>query len=122
MLAGRGGRVLVWDLSVRAAARAIARGRRFGAGLDAIAADVERLPFEDRSFDLVYVHDGLHHLEDPLVGLAEMARVARLGVSVDEQALARVTEIAIRLRAAGRVEEAGNVIARVDPDLSSSRD
>ena len=121
MLARRGGRVLVSDLSAHAAARAVVRGRRFGAELDAVAVDAESLPFADRAFDLVYVHDGLHHLQDPLVGLAEMARVARRAVSVNEPALARATEIAIRLRAAARVEDAGNVIARVDPGVIAER-
>jgi ubiquinone/menaquinone biosynthesis C-methylase UbiE len=43
-------------------------------------ADAERLPFPDRSIDVVYVHDGLHHLARPEAGLAEMTRVARLAV------------------------------------------
>ncbi|MCA1571279.1 MAG: class I SAM-dependent methyltransferase [Chloroflexi bacterium] len=33
----------------------------------AVVADVEHLPYADRSLDMVYVHDGLHHLSDPMV-------------------------------------------------------
>ena len=47
-----------------------------------IVADIEHLPFTDRSFDVVLVHDGLHHLEQPRTGLTEMARVASHWVSV----------------------------------------
>lgn len=115
MLVRRGGQVLCSDLSVHASARALERGRLLGLAIDAVVADVEALPFADQSFDLVYVHDGLHHLQDPFAGLAEIARVARRAVSINEPARARATEIAIRLGAAGRMEEAGNVIARIDP-------
>ncbi len=34
----------------------------------------DRLPFEDRSFDLVYAMDVLHHCPDPPAALADMAR------------------------------------------------
>ena len=63
--------------------------RRHGLEIEAVTADATRLPFADRSFDVVLVHDGLHHLEDPWLGLAEMARVARHTVSVTEPAEAR---------------------------------
>jgi SAM-dependent methyltransferase len=114
-LARTGARVVVADLSLEAVRRALERARRQGLSLGGVVADVERLPFADRSFDLVYVHDGLHHLEDPLVGLAEMSRVARRAVSVNEPADARVTALAVRVGFAYEVEDAGNPVARVDP-------
>src|SRR5829696_5050670 len=44
------------DLSVGAAARTRERARRFGVELLSVIADVEHLPFADRSFDVVFVH------------------------------------------------------------------
>ena len=76
-------------------------------------ADAEHLPFADRSVDIVYVHDGLHHLSDPLVGLAEMCRVARTCVMVTEPSRAAVTDIAVRLGIALEEEDAGNRVERV---------
>jgi ubiquinone/menaquinone biosynthesis C-methylase UbiE len=79
-------------------------------------ADAERLPFRDRSFDLVYVHDGLHHLERPEAALAEMTRVARRAVSVTEPARAAATALAMRLGMAQDQEEAGNRVRRLTLD------
>src|SRR5665213_863504 len=46
--------------------------------------DVENLSFPDQSFDVVFVHAGLHHCHSPHRGLTEMYRVARLMVIVIE--------------------------------------
>jgi SAM-dependent methyltransferase len=119
-IARLGARVVVADISPGAARRARERARRHGFELIVVVADAERLPFPDRSVDLVYVHDGLHHLEDPLIGLAEMARVARVAVSVNEPARAAATRLAVRLRLSEEREEAGNEVARVDPDAITS--
>lgn len=112
-LARAGARVVTSDLSAGAARRALERSRRFGVPLVSIVADAERLPFADRAIDLVYVHDGLHHLEDPLEGLAEMARVAAWAVSVTEPARAAATALAVRAGVALEREEAGNRVARL---------
>ncbi len=112
-LAGAGARVISSDISLGAARRARERARRFGLTVTPIVADVEHLPFADRAVDLVYVHDGLHHLEQPATGLAEMARVAARAVSVTEPARALVTALAVRLGLALEREEAGNRVARV---------
>jgi len=114
-LARAGARVVVSDLSLEAVARALERARRRGLDIAGVVADIEALPFDDRSFDIVYVHDGLHHLQDPFAGLAEMARVASVAVSVNEPARAALTSLAIRLGAAQEEEEAGNRIERLDP-------
>lgn len=42
-----------------------------------LQADITELPFADRAFDLVICWEVLHHVPDPAVALAEMARVAR---------------------------------------------
>ena len=101
------------DISLGAARRVAERGRRFNVSLIPLVADVERLPFADRSFDLVFVHDGLHHLEDPMVGLREMARVARRAVSVNEPARANATRMAVNVGLSVEQEEAGNQVARM---------
>jgi SAM-dependent methyltransferase len=115
-LATAGARVVSSDISLGAARRARERGQRHGVPIDVIVADVEYLPFPDRSIDIVYVHDGLHHLERPLEGLAEMARVARGAVCVSEPAQAAVTRAAVRLGLALEQEEAGNRVGRLTLD------
>ena len=109
--------VVVCDLSVGAVLRAQERARRAGLPIRCVAGDVEALPFADGAFDGVYVHDGLHHLEDPLLGLREMARVADRFVSVTEPADAFATAIAVRLRIALEEEEAGNRVERLSPGV-----
>jgi ubiquinone/menaquinone biosynthesis C-methylase UbiE len=83
-------------------------------------ADVEQLPCADCSVDIVYVHDGLHHLSDPLVGLAEMCRVARRCVLITEPSRAAVTAIAVRLGIALDEEDAGNRVERVSAEQVSA--
>jgi SAM-dependent methyltransferase len=119
-LAGVGARVISSDLSFGAAGRVRERASRHGASIDPIVADIEHLPFADRSVDLVYVHDGLHHLENPSAGIAEMARVARRAVCISEPARARATAIGVRLGVAVDQEEAGNRVARLEPAAVSS--
>ncbi len=103
------------DLSIGAAQRTRDRARRYGLAITPIVADIEHLPFRDRAINLVYVHDGLHHLEQPALGLAEMARVAAHSISITEPARSLATEIAIRFGIAQRVEDAGNRVERLDP-------
>jgi len=112
-LARSGAEVISSDISLGAAKRALERSRRHGVPISAIVANAERLPFVDRSVDVVYVHDGLHHLENPLDGLAEMARVARHAVCVTEPSQAAVTALAVKLGISENVEEAGNRVARL---------
>ena len=113
-LARAGANVVSSDLSIGAAGRARERARRHGAQIDPIVADVEHLPFLDHSVDLVYVHDGLHHLEDPVAGIAEMARVARHAISITEPARAAATGLGVRLGVALEREKAGNRVARLE--------
>jgi SAM-dependent methyltransferase/uncharacterized protein YbaR (Trm112 family) len=114
-LARAGARVISSDLSLQAARRARERARRSGLAIFPIVADLERLPFADRGIDLVFVHDGLHHLERPLDGISEMSRVARRVLAVNEPVRAQATAIAVRLRLSVSREEAGNVVMRLDP-------
>jgi SAM-dependent methyltransferase len=113
LLARAGARVITSDLSPGAAIRAQERSRRYGIGFDVMVADVERLPFPDREVDVAYVHDGLHHLDDPLAGVREMARVARTAVCISEPADAFLTSLATRVGLAQHHEDAGNRVARL---------
>jgi SAM-dependent methyltransferase len=112
-LVGAGARVIVSDISVGVLLQARERARRFGLDTTLVAADVEALPFRDGSVDVAYVHDGLHHVEEPAVALGEMARVARRAVSVTEPARALATASAVRLGLAEDEEEAGNPVRRL---------
>ncbi len=51
--------------------------RRAGTVLEPLLYDGRRLPFDDRSTDLVYAVDVVHHADVPADLLKEMARVAR---------------------------------------------
>lgn len=112
-LAHAGARVISTDISLGAARRTRERAHRHGVRITSLVADVEHLPFADKSFDLVFVHDGLHHLERPIDGLAEMARVASKWVSVTEPARAAATALAVHAGLAKEIEEAGNAVARL---------
>jgi SAM-dependent methyltransferase len=115
-LAETGAHVLATDIALGAVARARRRAERYGFELEVVCADAESLPFRDSSIDFVYVHDGLHHLEDPFTGLAEMVRVARKGISLTEPADAAVTHLAVRAGIALAHEAAGNDVARLAPE------
>lgn len=110
-----GALVVSSDLSAGAAARAKARAARYDLSIQSIVADVEDLPYPDQSLDGVAVHDGLHHLSDPYLGLEEMARVARRWVIVSEPARAAITRVAIRFGWALEEEHSGNRVARLMP-------
>ena len=116
MLARAGARVLAFDISEGCASRAQTRAQRYGLHYVAVVADVEHLPLRRASADISYVHDGLHHLEDPSRGLREMMRVARRAVSVNEPASSLGTTIAVRMRLAVEREDAGNRVARLNLD------
>ena len=111
--AGVGAAVTGIDLSPASVARAQERFRRGGVAALFLAADAENLSFRDRSFDVVVVHDGLHHLDHPGRAICEMARVARDGILILEPAQAVLTRIAVWLGVAVDVETAGNEVQRL---------
>lgn len=107
--------VIASDISLGAARRCRERARRYGLQLFSLVADVEHLPFRDRSIPLVYVHDGLHHLDNPMAGLAEMMRVAADAISLTEPAEAAATAVAVRMGISLAYEAPGNRVARLQP-------
>jgi len=113
-LADAGAHVLCTDISAGAVKRAAARSFRYGINFEVAVADAEALPFKDGCFDFVYVHDGLHHLEQPLCGVIEMARVATRGVCITEPAEAAITRLSVRMGISTDEEEAGNTVKRID--------
>ncbi|MEU3601109.1 MerR family transcriptional regulator [Streptomyces sp. NPDC006798] len=56
---------------------AVMRARRPPGAARCVAADAERLPFEDQTFDAAMAFSTVHHWRDPIAGLREMRRVAR---------------------------------------------
>ena len=113
MLAREGAAVIALDISEGCARRARERARRVGLDYLVVVGDVEHLPVRSAGADIAYVHDGLHHLEDPAAGLRELARVARRAVSINEPADALGTALAVRLGIALEREDAGNRVARL---------
>jgi hypothetical protein len=81
-----------------------------------VVGDVEHLPIRTAAMDIGHVHDGLHHLDEPALGLRELARVARCAVSVNEPADALGTQVAVRFGISSNRESAGNRVARLGPN------
>jgi SAM-dependent methyltransferase len=87
-------------------------------------ADVEALPFEERSFDLVVTYTGLHCFPDPSAAIAEMARVLRpggelRGTSVIKRAGLRQDAV-VRLMQLGGVFGPGQTLAELDTSLADA--
>ena len=53
------------------------RSQRPAEAAPCVAAEAERLPFADQSFDAAMAIATVHHWQDPIAGLREMRRVAR---------------------------------------------
>jgi ubiquinone/menaquinone biosynthesis C-methylase UbiE len=81
-------------------------------GVRTIMADTARLPFSDNSFDFVGVRSGLHHLQNPLNGIKEMARVARQAFFFIEGHQTIFTPLLVRLGLLEGEEKAGNQVYR----------
>lgn len=72
-------RVVAVDISRRMLEKASLAAREHGCCVDAVVSDLQRLPFDDGSVDLVVGCAVLHHLPDPGAVLREVARVLRPG-------------------------------------------
>lgn len=60
-------------------------GHAAGIGVDElVAGDATHLAFADNSFDIVCEFGVLHHLERPRLAVAEMLRVARIGIFISD--------------------------------------
>ena len=79
--AGSSGRVVGVDTDLEAVAAArVTYGDLISAGRVGIqVADLQDLPFDDGSFDAVWMSSVLHHVEQPARAIRELARVLRPG-------------------------------------------
>jgi SAM-dependent methyltransferase len=99
----RAGRLRVTGIDSRQqvleAARAIDPRIDRTQNLELVVSDGRRLPWPDRSFDVVHASLVVHHLEpsDALAFLREAARVARLGVVINDLVRARHHWIGVRV-------------------------
>lgn len=78
-LARRGGRMTALDISPAQLAFAAENVARAGVAVRLVEGDIERLPFPDASFDLVFGDHGAMTFGDPVRTLPEVARVLRPG-------------------------------------------
>jgi len=92
--------------------------------IEFVEADVEALPFEDRSFELVVTYTGLHCFPDPPAAITEMARVLKpggelRGTSVIKRAGLR-QDAFVRLMQAGGVFGPGQTLADLEASLADA--
>jgi SAM-dependent methyltransferase len=102
-----------YDVSSGSIGRARERAKRHHFDAKFLVGDAEHLPFPDGAFDIVAVHDGLHHLPNPHLAIAEMVRVAKKAIVVIEPARSWLTRRAVDLKLALDYEEAGNYVYRL---------
>ncbi|MHA1470779.1 MAG: class I SAM-dependent methyltransferase [Candidatus Asgardarchaeia archaeon] len=103
-----GAEVVVSDISIEAVRAAKRRCHH----LKGVVADSEHLPFKNRSFDLVLVRDGLHHLPNPSKGINEMFRISRKGYIFIEAQKSFFTNVFTKLKLAEEYEKSGNFVYR----------
>ncbi len=75
-------RLVATDISPGMLTEGRSRAAQLGLEVSTEVADAERLPFEDRSFDLALGHAVLHHLPDLGSGLEELRRVLTPGGTI----------------------------------------
>jgi ubiquinone/menaquinone biosynthesis C-methylase UbiE len=80
--AGLIGQATCSDISPGMLATLEANASKLGLKVKTKAADAERLPFAEESFDLVFGHAVLHHIPDLERALAEFARVLAPGGTI----------------------------------------
>jgi SAM-dependent methyltransferase len=115
-IAKRGARVYALDLSLQAVLRAVERSHRHKITLSGIVGDAENIPFRSGAFHYAIVHDGLHHIPDPMRGVRELIRVAAVAALIVEPASTVFTRLAVRLGLSHDHEEAGNYVFRIRPE------
>lgn len=72
-------RLTATDISPGMLRRLAATAETLGLRVETVTTEAEELPFEDRSFDIVFGHAVLHHIPDLERAMAEFRRVLRPG-------------------------------------------
>jgi SAM-dependent methyltransferase len=75
----KGARVTTSDLSPGMVETALALGRKYGVELEGIVAGAENLGVPDESYDLIYIANTIHHVQDRPCLFEEMRRVLKPG-------------------------------------------
>lgn len=92
--------------------------------IEFVEADVEALPFEDRTFDLVVTYTGLHCFPDPPGAIAELARVLRPGGELRGTSVVKRTglrqDAIVRLMQLGAVFGPGQTLAELETSLADA--
>ena len=105
----------------RARAEADRRGMHW---IELVEADVEAVPFKDRSFDLVVTYTGLHCFPDPSAAIGEMARVLRPGGELRGTSLVKSAGLRqdafVRLMQLGGVFGPGQTLAELETSLADT--
>jgi len=110
-----GYKVIATDISMGALLRAKERSRRRGIQFELVAADGENLPFISDFVSYGFVHDGLHHMEQPHKAIYELWRCSRECVFINEPLDALITRIAVKIGFSPEYEEDGICIYRFSP-------
>jgi SAM-dependent methyltransferase len=108
------GRLVALDFSIEAIRATQRRLRNLGRAdpVEYLKADIEDIPLQDDSVDLVIASQVLHHALDPGRACREMFRVARHGVLLLEPAQTFLTPLLLRIGLARSTEVVGNVVLR----------
>jgi len=96
-LARQGARIIGIDYDPEGIRRTTERARRLNLDIKGIVGNALALPFYDKSISVCFINDGLHHLKDPFLGMAELFRVAQDYVIISEPARSFLTRVAVRL-------------------------
>ena len=78
-LGGKANQVQGVDVSEEALNTARSHATDAGLGVNFITGSAESLPMPDNSVDVAYASQSLHHMDDPIAALKELARVVRPG-------------------------------------------
>jgi SAM-dependent methyltransferase len=104
-----GEKVVIADISTPLLRMAATRFSHYGVPEPAayITCDAERLPFRNKSFDLVVGFEGVHHCLVPQAALSEIWRVARKRAFIVDNYESSLTRLMYRFGQSSQVEHSG---------------